>query len=166
MTLKDPARPDDSSGSDGGGPAPNQTEGPAMKLDANTIYGFSTRAIHAGQEPAPGNGAIMTPIYQTSTYVQTAVGVHGGYEYGRTGNPTRTALEANLAALEGGRFGICFSSACAAADAVLHLLAAGDHVVCGDDLYAGTYRLLEKVYGPFGLKVSTVDLADPARLEA
>src|SRR4051794_9644371 len=137
-----------------------------MKLDANSTYGFSTRAIHAGQEPAPGNGAIMTPIYQTSTYVQAAVGVHGGYEYGRTGNPTRTALEANLAALEGGRFGICFSSACAAADAVLPLLAAGVHVVCGDDLYAGTSRLLEKVYGPFGLKVSAVALTAPARLEA
>lgn len=124
----------------------------------STKLGFATLAIHAGQEPAPGNGAIMTPIYQTSTYVQKSPGVHQGYDYARTGNPTRTALEENIAALEGGKFGICFSSGCAAADTVMHLLESGDHVICCDDVYGGTFRLFDKVFKNLGLKFTFVDL--------
>ena len=126
---------------------------------------FATKAIHAGQEPDPATGAIMTPIYQTSTYVQVAPGDHKGYEYARTGNPTRSALEANLAALEGGDFGLCFSSGMAAMDAVIRLLGAGDHVVAGDDLYGGTYRLFTKVFSRFGMEFSFVDMAETAGLE-
>ncbi len=121
-------------------------------------FGFATRAIHAGQHPAPGNGAIMTPIYQTTTYVQESPGVTLGYDYARSGNPTRTALEANLASLEGGKFGICFSSGCGATDAVIHLLQHGDHVVCCDDVYGGTYRLFDKIYKPLGIQFTFVDL--------
>ncbi|MEM7264164.1 MAG: PLP-dependent transferase, partial [Planctomycetota bacterium] len=112
---------------------------------------FNTRAIHAGQQPDPSTGAIMTPIFQTSTYVQASPGEHQGYEYSRTGNPTRAALEANLAALEGGRFGLCFGSGLAATDTILKTLKSGDHVVAGNDLYGGTYRIFEQVYRPFGL---------------
>ena len=126
---------------------------------------FATKAIHAGQKPDPATGAIMTPIYQTSTYVQAAPGDHKGYEYARTGNPTRSALEANLAALEGGDFGLCFSSGMAAMDAVIRLLGAGDHVVAGDDLYGGTYRLFTKVFSRFGMEFSFVDMAETAGLE-
>lgn len=125
---------------------------------------FATRAIHAGQAPDPSTGAIMTPIYQTSTYVQRAPGDHQGYEYSRTGNPTRTALEANLASLESGKHGLCFASGLAATDAVLKLLRSGDHVVAGDDLYGGTYRIFDKVYRPFGLDFSFVDASDAARV--
>lgn len=125
---------------------------------------FATRAIHAGQAPDPTTGAIMTPIYQTSTYVQRAPGDHQGYEYSRTGNPTRTALEANLASLESGKHGLCFASGLAATDAVLKLLRSGDHVVAGDDLYGGTYRIFDKVYRPFGLDFSFVDASDAARV--
>ncbi|MEE8142393.1 MAG: PLP-dependent transferase, partial [Planctomycetota bacterium] len=106
---------------------------------------FSTRAIHAGQEPDPQTGAIMVPVYLTSTYVQEAPGRHQGYEYSRTGNPTRTALERNLAALEEGDHGLCFASGLAATDAVIRLLSAGDHVVAGDDLYGGTYRIFDQI---------------------
>ncbi len=127
--------------------------------------GFSTLAIHAGQEPAPGCGAIMTPVYFTSTYVQPSPGVAPeGYDYARTGNPTRTALEANLAALEGGNFGICFSSGLAAADAVFHLFSSGDEVVCTNDLYGGTFRLLEHVFRNLGLKAKYADLSDSNNL--
>ncbi len=121
---------------------------------------FSTRAIHAGQPPDPSTGAIMTPIYQTSTYVQEAPAKHKGYEYARTGNPTRTALEANLAALESARFGVCFASGCAAANTVMNLLRAGDHVVAGDDLYGGTYRLFTKVFEKYGLTFTFVNTSD------
>ena len=106
---------------------------------------FDTLAIHAGQEPDPSTGAIMTPVFQTSTYVQSGPGEHKGYEYSRTHNPTRTALEKNLAALEGAKHGVAFASGCAAATTVMHLLKAGDHVICGDDVYGGTYRLFDKV---------------------
>ena len=112
--------------------------------------GFSTRAVHAGQEPDPVTGAVMTPIYQTSTYVQEEVGVHKGYEYARTHNRTREALEANLASLEGARHGVCFASGTAAIDAVLHLLKSGDEVLCSENIYGGTYRLFSQVLVDFG----------------
>lgn len=119
--------------------------------------GFSTDAIHAGQTPDPSTGAIMPPIYQTSTYVQDGLGRHKGYEYARTQNPTRHALERNLAALERGRHGFAFASGLAAIGSVLQLLDGGDHVVCTDNLYGGTYRLADKVWRRFGLEFSFVD---------
>ena len=127
---------------------------------------FATKAVHAGQKPDPATGAIMTPIYQSSTFVQSAPGVHQGYEYSRSGNPTRAALEANLAALEGGAFGLAFSSGMGATDAVLHLLQAGDHVLACDDLYGGTYRILTRVYAQFGLAFTFVNMADLEAVEA
>jgi cystathionine beta-lyase/cystathionine gamma-synthase len=125
---------------------------------------FETQAIHAGQPPDPATGAIMTPIYQTSTYVQKAPGEHSGYEYSRTDNPTRTALQALLAALEGGAHGLAFASGMAATDAVLRLLGPGDHVVVGNDVYGGTFRLFEREYRRYGLAFSYVDVTDPARV--
>jgi cystathionine gamma-synthase/cystathionine gamma-lyase len=122
---------------------------------------FKTRAIHAGQEPDPATGAVVPPVYQTSTYQQTAVGKHKGYEYSRTGNPTRKALETALASLEGAEFGLAFASGVAATAAVIHLLKKGDHVVAGDDIYGGTYRLLEKVYQPWGLSTSYAASGNP-----
>ncbi len=127
---------------------------------------FDTALVHAGQEPDPSTGAIMTPVYLTSTYVQKAPGEHQGYEYSRSQNPTRTALEKCIAVLEGGAHGLAFGSGCAAADAMMHLLAPGDHVVCSDDLYGGTFRLFDKVYAPLGLRFSFLDLSDPAAIEA
>lgn len=109
---------------------------------------LGTLAVHAGQVPDPSTGAIMTPIFNSSTFVQEAPGKHKGYEYSRSGNPTRTALEACIAALEGGAYGLAFSSGSGAQATALHLLAPGDHVVCGDDVYGGTYRLLENVFLP------------------
>jgi cystathionine gamma-lyase len=126
---------------------------------------FDTLAIHAGQPPDPSTGAIMTPVYFTSTYVQDGPGEHKGYEYSRTRNPTRTALEACLAALEGGTFGHAFASGCAAADTLMHLLEAGDHVVVSDDVYGGTFRLFDKVFKRQGLAFSFVDMTDPANIE-
>src|SRR5688572_3461540 len=125
---------------------------------------FDTLAIHAGQQPDPTTGAIMTPVYLSSTYVQDGPGGHKGYEYSRTKNPTRGALEACLAALEGAKFGAAFASGCAAADMLMHLLDAGDHVVCSDDVYGGTFRLFDKVFKRQGLSFTFVDLSDPARL--
>lgn len=122
--------------------------------------GFATRAVHAGVEPDPSTGAIMTPIYQTSTYVQAAPGDHKGYEYARTQNPTRDALQASLAALEGGEYGICYSSGLAAMDAVIKLLNTGDDVLCGNDLYGGSYRLLTRVYGPMGIRSRYIDMTN------
>ena len=124
---------------------------------------FGTKAVHAGQEPDPTTGAIMTPVYMTSTYVQSSPGVHKGYEYSRTHNPTRTALEGNLAALEGGKHGLCFASGLAAENTVLDLLQSGDHVVAGNDLYGGTYRLMRKVFEKFGVSFSFVDTTDAQR---
>ncbi|MFC5522857.1 cystathionine gamma-synthase [Polaromonas jejuensis] len=118
---------------------------------------FSTQAIHAGQPPDPSTGAIMTPVYLSSTFVQQAPGQHKGYDYGRTANPTRSALEANIAALEDGAYGLAFASGLAAESAVLQSLSSGDHVVCGQDLYGGTYRLMTKVFARFGIEVSFVD---------
>lgn len=127
---------------------------------------LDTLAIHAGQEPESKTGAIMTPIYQTSTYVQPAPAEHTGYEYSRTDNPTRTALQELVAAIEGGRYGLAFASGMAAIDTVLRLLLSGDHVVVGDDVYGGTYRLFEQVYAPLGIEFSWVDLNDPAAVQA
>jgi cystathionine beta-lyase/cystathionine gamma-synthase len=121
---------------------------------------FGTKVIHAGIEPDPVTGAIMTPIYQTSTYVQESPGVHKGYEYARTQNPTRTALENNLAALENGSAGICFSSGMAAMDAVLKLLAPGDEIIATNDLYGGSYRLITTIYKKFGLVGHFIDMSD------
>jgi len=125
---------------------------------------FDTLAIHAGQHPDPTTGAIMTPVYLTSTYVQDGPGVHKGYEYSRTQNPTRHALEACLAALEGGKHGLAFASGLAATDAVLHLLSAGDHVLFSDDVYGGTFRIFDKVFRRHGLAFDAVDMTDPANV--
>jgi len=127
---------------------------------------FETLAIHAGQAPDPTTGAIMTPVYLTSTYVQASPGVHKGFEYSRTRNPTRDALEGCLAALEGAEHGLCFGSGLAATDAVLHSLQAGDHVLHCDDLYGGTFRLFDKVYRRHGLTFDAVDMSDPSNVEA
>ena len=124
-------------------------------------HDFETLAIHAGQQPDPTTGAVMTPIYQSSTFVQEGVGQHKGYEYARTGNPTRTALEDCLAALEAGQQGLAFASGMAASDAVLHLLSQGDHVLAAHDLYGGTYRLFEKVYRQYGLEIEYADASEP-----
>ena len=122
---------------------------------------FGTKAIHAGIEPDPSTGAIMTPIFQTSTYVQTAPGDHKGYEYARTQNPTRHVLEKNLAALENGTDGICFASGLAAQDAVMKLLKSGDEIVSCNDLYGGSYRQMVRVYAQFGIKAKFVDMSNP-----
>lgn len=127
---------------------------------------FSTAAIHAGQEPDPTTGAIITPIYQTSTYVQEGLNKHKGFEYARTQNPTRSALEECLAALEGGKYGLCFGSGLAAEGNIINLLSAGDHVICGDDVYGGTYRLFEKVWKRYGLTFSFVDASDVSKIKA
>jgi cystathionine gamma-lyase len=130
-------------------------------------HGFGTRAIHAGQSPDPTTGAVMTPIYYTSTYAQTAPGVHKGFEYSRTHNLTRFALEANLASLEGGAGGLCFASGLAATSTLLQLFDSGAHVVACDDLYGGTFRLFDKVYRRFGFEFSYVDpAAGPKAIEA
>ncbi len=121
---------------------------------------FSTKAIHAGQGADPATGATIVPIYQTSTYTQEAVGVHKGFDYSRTINPTRLALETQLAALEGAEYGCAFASGMAATSAVLNLLSAGDHVVVTDDLYGGTYRLFSRVLARYGLEFSYVNMAD------
>lgn len=128
--------------------------------------GFGTVAIHSGQQPDPTTGAIMTPVYLTSTYVQAAPAKTKGYDYSRSHNPTRTALEHNLAAMEGGRFGLGFASGMAAIHCVLNLLQSGDHVIAGNDLYGGTYRILRTLYAKFGLETTFVDLADLAQLRA
>ena len=121
----------------------------------------ATRAVHAGQVPEPLAGAVMTPIYQTSTYVQEGLGRHKGYEYARTQNPTREALERNVAALEGGQYGFAFGSGLAALDSVLKLLKSGDHVICGDNVYGGSHRLMERIYRPLGVDFTFVDMRDP-----
>ena len=128
---------------------------------------FETRAIHAGQEPDPNNGAVMPPVYFTSTFKQDAPAVpRQGYEYSRTSNPTRTALEENLASLEGGAWGLGFASGLAATNALMDRLAPGDHVVAGNDLYGGTYRIFTKVFQRFGVEFTFVDTADLAKVAA
>ena len=135
-------------------------------MNSERKAGFGTLAVHAGQEPDPTTGAIMTPVFLTSTYVQEAPAKTKGYDYSRSHNPTRTALEQNLAALEGGRFGLGFASGMAAIHCVLNLLRSGDHVIAGNDLYGGTYRLLRTLYDKFGLETTFVDLTDLQQLEA
>lgn len=126
--------------------------------------GFGTRAIHAGQRPDPTSGAIMTPIYQTSTYVQDALGQHKGYEYARGKNPTREALERNVAALEGGRHGLAFASGMGCLDAIMKLFRAGDHILCGENIYGGTFRLFDKLLQHLGLRFTYVDSRDPQKI--
>lgn len=127
---------------------------------------LETLAIHAGQPPDPATGAIMTPIYQSATYAQSAPGEHKGYEYSRTDNPTRTALQECLAALERGRYGLAFSSGMAAIDAVMRLLNPGDHTIVASDVYGGSFRLFDKVLARYGLTFSYVDVSDAAQVEA
>ncbi len=129
-------------------------------------YRIATRAVHAGQIPDESTGAIMTPIFQTSTYVQPELGRHKGFEYARTRNPTRDALERNVAALEGATHGFAFASGLAATEAILKMLSAGDHVICGENLYGGTHRLMEQVLARFGLTFTFVDTRDVARVSA
>ncbi len=135
-----------------------------MKADLRK-QSFETLAIHAGQAPEAQTGAVVVPIFQTSTFVQEAVGKHKGYEYARTGNPTRTALETCLAALEGGAWGLAFASGMAATDAIAHLLSSGDHVVMGDDVYGGTYRLFSKVFARAGVTLTAVDMREPVNVK-
>ena len=134
--------------------------------EPNDRHRFGTLAVHAGQRPDPTTGAIMTPIYQTSTYAQEAIGRHKGYEYARVSNPTRSALEANVAALEGGRHAAAFASGLAAIEAVVKLCSAGDHVVCGDNVYGGTDRLFRQVLSRLGLAFDFVDTRDLDALRA
>lgn len=129
-------------------------------------YKIETQVIHAGQQADPSTGAVMPPIYQTSTYKQMGVGQHSGYEYSRTGNPTRAALEANLAALEGSEFGLAFASGMAAIDTVLRMFEPGDHILAGNDVYGGTFRLFDKEFRRYGLTFSYVDTTDLEAVEA
>ncbi|HSJ68590.1 MAG TPA: cystathionine gamma-synthase [Anditalea sp.] len=126
---------------------------------------FGTKAIHAGIKPDPSTGAIMTPIYQTSTYVQKSPGDHQGYEYSRTHNPTRTALQDSLAALENGKHGLCFSSGLGAIDAVIKLLNPGDEVISTNDLYGGSYRIFTKIFSKYGIKFHFISMEEPANIE-
>ena len=126
---------------------------------------FGTKAIHAGVEPDPSTGAIMTPIYQTSTYVQESPAKHKGYAYARGANPTRNSLQKSIAALENGKFGLCFSSGMGATDAVIKLLNPGDEVITSNDLYGGSYRMFTKVYERFGIKFHFIDLTDAKNAE-
>lgn len=136
----------------------------SIDMDKNKNMKFATKAIHAGQEPDPTTGAIMTPIYQTSTYWQKSPGDHKGYEYSRGTNPTRKALEDCLAALENANYGLAFSSGMGATDAVLRLLQPGDEVITGNDLYGGSYRIFTKVYAKYGIKFHFLDLSKPENM--
>src|SRR5947209_1131696 len=136
-----------------------------MQMKKNKQPGFATRAIHAGQEPDPLTGAVTVPIYPTSTYVQQGIGEHKGYEYSRVSNPTRTRLEQNLASLEGGVAARVFASGMAAIHAIVNTLKAGDHVVCGNDLYGGTPRLFNQVMADFGLEFTYIDTSDAKNVE-
>jgi len=127
---------------------------------------FGTKAVHAGIEPDPTTGAIMTPIYQTSTYVQSGIGEHKGYEYSRTHNPTRTPLQDALAALENGKHGLTFGSGLAAIDSVIKMLSPGDEVISVNDLYGGTYRIFKTVFEKFGIKFHFADLRTMDQLDA
>jgi cystathionine gamma-lyase len=134
--------------------------------DQKDNYGFGTKAIHAGQEPDPSTGAIMTPIYQTSTYVQESPGKHKGYAYARGKNPTRVALEKCIASLENAKHGLCFSSGQGAEDAIIKLLRPGDEVIATDDIYGGSYRMFTKIYEHFGIKFHFVDMTSTREVES
>jgi len=131
----------------------------------NKPYQKGTQLIHAGVQPDPSTGAIMTPIFQTSTFVQTAPGEHKGYEYARTQNPTRDALQKAMAAIENGKYALCFGSGMAAIDAVIRLLAPGDEVIVSNDLYGGAYRLFTKVFAPYGIKFHFIDMSNTQNME-
>ena len=133
-------------------------------FDDDLSYDFATRAIHAGQRPEPLAGAIMTPVYLTSTYVQEGLGRNKGYEYARGKNPTREALERNVAALEGGRHGFAFASGVAAVDSLMKMFRAGDHIVVGENVYGGTYRLFDRILQHYGLRFTYVDTREPQRI--
>lgn len=133
-------------------------------FDEDLAGGLATRAIHAGQRPDPMSGAIMTPLYLTSTYVQESIGVNKGYEYARGKNPTRQALERNVATLEGGRHGFAFSSGMGCLDSIMKLFRAGDHIICGENVYGGTFRLFDRILQHTGLSFSYVDASDPQRI--
>ena len=139
----------------------HKTKAMTRIYDEDLAGGMSTRAIHAGQRPDPTSGAIMTPIYQTSTYVQQGIGLNKGYEYARGKNPTRQALERNVAALEGGRHGLAFGSGMGCLDSIMKLFRAGDHIVCGENVYGGTFRLFDRILRHLGLSFSYVDTRDP-----
>jgi cystathionine gamma-lyase len=134
-------------------------------FEEDLAAGIGTRAIHAGQRPDPLAGAIMTPVYLTSTYVQDGLGRHKGYEYARSRNPTREALERNVASLEGAQHGFAFASGTACVDSLMKLFKAGDHVVCGENVYGGTFRLFDRLLRHFGLEFTYVDTRDPNRIE-
>src|SRR6186997_2860157 len=134
-------------------------------FDDDLEAAFATRAIHAGQRPEPLAGAIMTPVYLTSTYVQEGLGQNKGYEYARGKNPTREALERNVASLEGGRHGFAFSSGMGCVDSIMKLFKSGDHIVCGENVYGGTFRLFDRILQHMGLCFSYVDTRDPQRIE-
>ena len=136
------------------------------EANVDNEWGFETKAIHVGQEPDPVTGAVTVPVYQTSTYAQDAVGKDRGYEYSRTGNPTRAALETSLAALEGSGFGRAFASGMAAEDTILRLLKPGDHLIMGNDAYGGTYRLITKIVAAMGVQWTAVDLNDSEAVTA
>jgi cystathionine beta-lyase/cystathionine gamma-synthase len=133
-------------------------------FDDDLAGGMATRAIHAGQRPDPVSGAIMTPLYLTSTYVQESIGVNKGYEYARGKNPTRQALERNVAILEGGTHGFAFGSGMGCLDSIMKLFRAGDHIVCGENVYGGTFRLFDRILRHFGLSFTNVDTDDPQRV--
>lgn len=136
-----------------------------MSNELNHKLKFSTLAIHAGQSPDPSTGAIMTPIFQTSTYVQEEVGKHKGFEYSRTANPTRSPLEQNIAALESAKYGLAFASGCSAFSTFLHTFNPGDHIIATDDLYGGSFRLLTKVFAKQGLETTFVDMTNLDNIE-
>lgn len=143
----------------------DQTEPMTRIFDEDLSGGMSTRAIHAGQRPDPVSGAIMTPLYLTSTYVQESIGVNKGYEYARGKNPTRQALERNVATLENGRHGFAFSSGMGCLDSIMKLFRSGDHIVCGENVYGGTFRLFDRILRHMGLSFTYVDTDDPQRVE-
>src|SRR4051812_38639214 len=134
--------------------------------ETNSKLGFGTLAIHAGQTPDPTTGAVMTPVYMTSTYAQESPGKHRGFEYSRTHNPTRFALQDCVAALEKGKHGLAFASGCAALTILMHTFKSGDHVVCSDDVYGGTFRLFDKVFTNLGIQFTYVDMTDLKKVEA
>ncbi len=138
---------------------------PTRPVQPGDSLSLDTLAIHAGYEPDPVHGAVMPPIVMSTTFAQDGPGQHKGFEYGRSGNPTRNVLEGCLAALEGGKHGLAYASGCAATVNVLHLLSPGDHVVCGDDVYGGTFRIFDRIMKPFGIEASFVDMSDLANVK-